>query len=216
MRHPLVSWKKLPLPTPSRHSHLSLSSPSADVHTLPFLLPQARRSSSPRQPWRPPPWRSLPAGEQPAHLFFLPGLHSKAARSSAPPLPWMSPSLPWRDAVLLQPVPPSPTRPPPSLRSPWLSGPAQRSLSLAPARRAVFPGPNSSSGPPSPMDDLHGGRAPLPSSLCSFSLTQQLCMPLPWRLFPRPAVIHFSLGAGELLSAAATSMAASPPWPPYL
>jgi hypothetical protein len=40
---------------------------------------------------------------------------------------------------------------------------------------------------------------------------QQLCTPLPWRLSPRPAVVHFSLGASELLSAAATYMAASPP-----
>jgi hypothetical protein len=45
---------------------------------------------------------------------------------------------------------------------------------------------------------------------------QQLCMPLPWRLSPRPAVVHLSPGAGELLSAPATSMAASSPWPPYL
>ena len=117
-------WRPLLSPFPWQPSPAMAEFPGSTPTPYSPPWPALELHSS---PWRPPPWRSLPAGEQPAHLFFLPGLHSKAARSSAPPLPWTSPSLPWRDAVLLQPVPPSPTRPPPSLRSPWPSGPAQRS-----------------------------------------------------------------------------------------
>jgi hypothetical protein len=111
MRPPLASWKNLPLHTPSRHSHLSLSSPSADVHTLPLLLPQARRSSSPR-----PAMASLP--------FFFHGrkLHLPCFGRRAEASPWPAPSsnsklptpsLPWRHPLQLRlPAPPSALWPP--------------------------------------------------------------------------------------------------------
>jgi hypothetical protein len=54
MRPPLASWKNLPFPTPSRHSHLSLSSPSADVHALPvFFLTVASREHQGQRPLPP-------------------------------------------------------------------------------------------------------------------------------------------------------------------
>jgi hypothetical protein len=54
MRPLLASWKNLPFPTPSRHSHLSLSSPSADVHALPvFFLTVASREHQGQRPLPP-------------------------------------------------------------------------------------------------------------------------------------------------------------------
>jgi hypothetical protein len=100
MRPPLASWKNLPLPTPSRHSHLSLSSPSADVHTLPvFFLTVASRELG-QQPWPPP---LLPHGsrlplhapslaehlQQPWPSFFSP-LLSPCAQGAPRPAPTSS------------------------------------------------------------------------------------------------------------------------------
>jgi hypothetical protein len=100
MRPPLASWKNLPLPTPSRHSHLSLSSPSADVHTLPvFFLTVASRELG-QQPWPPP---LLPHGsrlplhapslaehlQQPWSSFFSP-LLSPCAQGAPRPAPTSS------------------------------------------------------------------------------------------------------------------------------
>jgi hypothetical protein len=128
MRPPLASWKNLPLPTPSRHSHLSLSSPSADVHTLPLLLPQARRSSSPRPTMarRPPcsSWRATAAGR---HLLSAHELQGRPAH----PLP-QRPLSPMAEQQLYSP-PPMAAEQPSALpilllaRAPWTRAPASPS-----------------------------------------------------------------------------------------
>jgi hypothetical protein len=157
MRPPLASWKILPLPTPSRHSHLSLSSPSANVHTLPLLLPQARRSSSPRPAMaRHPPyssWRATTAG---GHLRSAHELQGRPAH----PLP-QRPLSPMAEQQLCSP-PPMAAEQPSTLpilllaRAPCSSAPWTRAPASPSPRRACPPSlltcrDSSSAGNPNPL-----------------------------------------------------------------
>jgi hypothetical protein len=118
MRPSLASWKNLPLPTPSRHSHLSLSSPSADVHTLPLLLPQACKSSYPQPAMaRRPPCSSWRATAEGRHLLSAQELQGHPAH----PLP-QSPLSPMAKKQLCSPPPMAP--PPPCVPSALLHSPA--------------------------------------------------------------------------------------------
>jgi hypothetical protein len=100
---PLANWLLFIYP-PSRHSHFSLSSLSADAHTPPFLLPQAHRPPPPAMDaGRDPLEQALPAAMVPSCSRPPPG-SSRAGHISGPgttsPLPlnsdgWCS----WRSSM---------------------------------------------------------------------------------------------------------------------
>jgi hypothetical protein len=139
-----------------------VSSPSRHQQPAVLLRPASseRRelNSSPQPPWRPPPWRSLPTGEQ--------------SGSSSPPLllPQASSALPYASTDLLCPRSSSHTaarRELPPL--PWHPPPWAPLLGVCPGPSIPFP-----PAPPScplcsaPLPGIHGtGVAPLPPSSLS-------------------------------------------------
>jgi hypothetical protein len=173
MRPPLASWKNLPLS-------------SADVHTLPLLLLQARRSSSPRPAMarRPPcsSWRATAVGR---HLLSAQELQGHPAH----PLP-QRPLSPMAEQQVCSP-PPKAAEQSSALpilllaRAPCSSAPWTRAPASPSPRRACPPSlltcrDSSSAGNPNPLPWMPSASRP------SLSMVGLPCRSFPRRPFFSP------------------------------